>query len=170
MHIDAALAQSHFAYTRWANTRVIDAVKALTLEEQHRPLYTSYRSLLGTLEHMFQAERIWLARFKAEPKPSFGKAGEFRDIEDLEAAWRTLAADVERWANSLDAAQLETHLTWHSVVKNRDFTAPLWQLILHVMNHSSYHRGQVVAMLRQLGHEGVGTDLVFFYLEQQAPK
>ena len=54
------------------------------------------------------------------------------------------------------------------MMDGKQYESPVWQIVLHVVNHATLHRGQVVAMLRQLGMTPPGTDLIYYYRELEA--
>ena len=68
--------------------------------------------------------------------------------------------------SGLDDTELDRVVRYRNF-KGEDHASPLWQLMRHMVNHSTYHRGQITTMLRQLGHEAVSTDLVVYYRQQQ---
>lgn len=156
-----------FAFNAWANHRVLDAAEALTIEQFAKPLGSSFSSVRDTLVHIWAVEWIWLERLQGRSPASFPDAKEFVDLASLRVRW----AEVEkRWLEyvaRLDQAELDEEVDYKTLSfgPSRD---PRWQMMQHVVNHGTYHRGQVIAMLRQLGAKGMGTDLISFYRERKA--
>ena len=75
-----------------------------------------------------------------------------------------MASQIEAFVAGLSDEQLASPLTWNSIPDGEEHTLPLWQPVVHMVNHNTYHRGQVVSLLRQMGYEPPATDLVQFFL------
>lgn len=130
-----------FAYNRWANHRLFEAAAGLDDEGFTRHLGGSFPTVRDTLAHIVGAEWIWLARWHGDsPKGA-----------------------PESW----DLAALAGIIAYRTM-RGEPFAQPLGQLLRHVVNHSSYHRGQVASQLRELGVTVPATDLVLFYRERAA--
>src|SRR5579872_2945388 len=147
------------AYNRWANTRLLNVAAALSAEELDRDLRASFGSLRGTLIHILWGERGWLhhwreGAFLPDPSP-----GEYPDFKSLRSAWNQHDKAYTAYLHSLTQAQLDSP---KAVSANTD---ALGELIQHVLNHSTYHRGQVTLLLRQLGCEAPSTDYRRFLTE-----
>jgi uncharacterized damage-inducible protein DinB len=152
-------------YTLWADGVVLDAAREVSLEHLTRNAGVSFGSLLGTLSHTLGSQRRWLARFVGQGAAQ-QDAGDpsFADLEGLVAGWGETASQLEFFLASLTEEQLEAEVTWGST-KGSVNARPLWQPIAHMVNHSTYHRGQVVSLLRQLGYQPPKTDLIHFFLK-----
>ncbi len=151
-----------FEYNRWANRRTREAVARVSPEQFGREIGGSYGSLRSTLAHLVAAEWVWVRRWKgASPT-----APPFEDreltLETLAAKWQPIETETQAYLDALTAADLEQTIHY-SNTRGQPFAEPLWQQLLHVVNHSSYHRGQVVTLLRQLDAEPLGTDLIAFF-------
>jgi uncharacterized damage-inducible protein DinB len=160
--IDSAFLQLQLDYSRWASQRTLTAARALNPEELQRDLGSSYGGVLGTLVHIFQADRIWLSRLQGSPRLTLGDPGETWNLDALSGAWERVADGFLEW---LPAADNPESLLDYRNLAGQALSVPLWQVILHLVNHATYHRGQVTTMLRQLGYPAVATDLHVFYLD-----
>jgi uncharacterized damage-inducible protein DinB len=148
-----------YDYTRWANARVLDAAERLAPEALERDLGTSFASVRATLAHMLGAEWLWLERCRGRSPRAVPAMATWRTARDLRAAW----AEVQRGQAELLAALGDDALGAEVAYTNLAGEArryPLGDVLRHVVNHATYHRGQVTAMLRQLGAPGVGTDFI----------
>ncbi len=148
-------------YTIWADRTCLDAARGIDPEALTRDAGVSFGSLLGTLSHILGSQRRWLARFtgqQASGDPTFP------DLESLAAGWSETAAELEFFLASLTEEQLAAEITWVDT-EGPVYTRPLWQPVCHMVNHSTYHRGQVVSLMRQLGYEPPETDLIRFFLK-----
>jgi uncharacterized damage-inducible protein DinB len=148
-------------YTLWADRVCLDAARDVPLEALTREAGVSFGSLLGTLTHILRSQRRWLARFTGQAPPD---PAEFPDLEALAAGWSETAAQMEFLLASLTEDQLTAEITWEDTEIGA-VTRPLWQPVSHMVNHSSYHRGQVTSLLRQLGYQPPETDLIDFFLK-----
>lgn len=157
-----------FAYDRWANRRILDVVSRLAPEEFGRDLGSSHPSVEATLAHLLAANWVWLERWLGRSPTGLPDAGwDVGTFEALRAKWAEIENVQQAFVDGLANDDLERPLSYRDT-KGEPFEQPLWQLLRHAVNHASYHRGQVVTMLRQLGAEAVSTDLVLFYREAGA--
>jgi uncharacterized damage-inducible protein DinB len=151
------------AYNAWANNRIFDAVHRLTDEQYKTDMKTSHGSIHGTLTHIVGAEKIWLERFTGNPQP-FLKADEIATASALRAIWEKVGYGMAQWIGTMSDRKLQDVFEMKTL-KGDVYTHVYWQAFQHVVNHSSYHRGQIVTMLRQLDAQPVSTDLILFYRE-----
>jgi uncharacterized damage-inducible protein DinB len=154
-------------YTVWANHRVMRAAATLSVDDFKRDLRSSFGGVRGTLCHVLGVEWIWLERWKGVSPAQVIDEGEFADIVELRDRWTVIEQHRESWFKALRPDALAAPLKYRTVA-GADYEQPLWQLVQHVANHSSYHRGQVVLMLRQLGAKTVSTDLVLWDRDRDA--
>jgi uncharacterized damage-inducible protein DinB len=161
----AATARTLLLYTLWADRQMLGAIAGVTPEDLVRNTGSSFPSLLATLAHVLGAQRMWLSRIAGRPLDRVPGIDDYPDGEALAAGWADTASEIEFFLASLTDAQLATELTW-SNTKGQTFTRPLWQPVLQLVNHTTYHRGQAVTMLRQLGYAAPCTDLIYFLLEK----
>ena len=159
--IDKATVRRLFDYTVWANHRVMRMAATLTLDDFRRDLKSSHGGVRGTLVHMFSAEWIWLERFKGISPRSFPDEGEFADLMALRERWSALEEHRRSWIEELREPALQQPLAY-TQLSGQAFEQPLGILVQHVVNHATYHRGQVITLLRQLGTRAVGTDYVLW--------
>jgi len=156
-------------YTLWADRLCLKAIEPVSAEDLARDTGTSFGSLLGTLAHILGSQRLWLARFEGKVLARVpGDVADYPGFEALAAAWAETSAELGFFLAALTAQQVHGDLTWTST-QGVTYTRPLWQPLLHLVNHSTYHRGQVVSLLRQLGYEPPSTDMIVYLLEQATP-
>ncbi len=160
--IAAALLVTHLDYSRDASMLLLDAVAALPPEEQERDRGASHGGLLGTLRHVFFADRIWLSRLQGAPRFVLADPGESPTAEKLREAWPALLDEFKAQVTAFgDAGVVETFDFVN--LAGKAFRMPRWQALLHVVNHGTLHRGQVMGMLRQMGVPPPATDLIYYY-------
>jgi uncharacterized damage-inducible protein DinB len=163
MSVSADVLRTHLDYTAWAGRRLVQAAGTLTEEELNRDFGTADRSVLGTLAHLYGSDRLWLSRLSGSPHPGFVTDAD-RRLSTLQNDWPVLDARWRDWAARLTAASADS-LVSYTDLKGRHWTQPLWQLVLHVVNHGTHHRGQVSGFLRSMGHTPPVCDLVHYYRE-----
>jgi uncharacterized damage-inducible protein DinB len=146
--MDADYARRLYAYNDWANERILTVIAKLPPEEYTRNIVSSYSSIRETLAHIAFAEWLWLQRWKgmspAGP-PEWVSAVAF---DDLARQIRAVAAERRDYLAQLESAAKA--LSYRST-EGDPFTMALPDLLTHCANHSTYHRGQLVTMLRQVG-------------------
>ncbi|HKB71856.1 MAG TPA: DinB family protein [Thermoanaerobaculia bacterium] len=151
-------ARAHLAYTEWATARLLGAARELSPDELVRDFGTADRSVLGTLTHVFGADRVWLARIR-------GGAQEWpREyvLGDLAADWTSVYARWQEWAAGLTDAAIAEPISYRDM-KGHPWVSPVWQIVLHVVNHGTHHRGQVAGFLRSMGKTPPVLDLIAYY-------
>jgi uncharacterized damage-inducible protein DinB len=165
MFVSAAVLRTHLEYSAWASRLLVDCAGSIAPEELTHDFHTADRSILATLVHIFAADRIWLARIQETEPREFVTDADY-SMAVLQHDWPTLHQRWSEWAGGItdnDAASLISYRD----LKGRAWTQPLWQIVLHVVNHGTHHRGQVSGFLRALGHTPPAIDLVNYYRAQQ---
>ena len=159
--------QRLYDYNSWANARILTACTALTDEQFTRNLGSSFPSVRDTLVHILGAEWIWCERWHGRSHPDLPPGLEFPNLAAVRERWSEVQRNLAEFVASLRDEDLTRELSYQNT-KGEAFTHPLWPALQHVVNHSTYHRGQVTTMLRQLGAKPVSTDLIAFYRERAA--
>lgn len=149
-------------FNGWATRRVLESAAKLNADELHRDLGNSYGGVHGTLTHIFQGDSIWLDRVNGVPTGSLAAYAPDPDFAVFSQRWLAVLDRWVSWAEGLDAAGWDRVVAFRYVKGDAD-SQPIWRMTLHAVNHATYHRGQVTTMLRQLGHEPIGTDLIKYY-------
>ena len=157
---------SLYAFNSWANARVLEAVRALTPEQYTKDLHSSHGGVHGTIVHTMGAEEIWLKRWNGDSPSQFYSPADFPTFESVRQRWTELDRSLVAFSRSLREDGQIGSVIAYTDLKGNPYSQPLWQLMQHLVNHSTYHRGQVVTMLRQLGAKAAATDLVAFYRQQ----
>lgn len=148
-----------YEYNAWANQRVLDACASLNDEQFTRVLGGSFPSVRDTLGHIMGAEWVWLERWHGRSPATLPSAMEFDNLADLRARWTDVNRGVMEFVAKLTAADLARDIEYTNF-KGQKFTYPLGSMLQHVVNHGSYHRGQVANMLRLLDAKPHSTDLL----------
>ena len=158
----SAEALLHLRYSAWASLKLVEAVRAVPDAEFEKPVGVSHSSMLGTLSHILWADWLWSTRV-IEPME---KPGETR--EALETVWPELHHKWISWAERASEAEINRVVEFKSILDGQMARTPAWQIVLHVVNHATLHRGQAIGMLRQMGIAPPHTDLMNYYRELSA--
>jgi uncharacterized damage-inducible protein DinB len=154
------LLKQYAAFNVWANQKLTELILTLPEEMQQRELPSSFPSLHKTIFHMWDAESMWWQRMKLHERiirPSENFKGSTRDIVNGLLSQNKLWEDWVTNATELSIA----HVFQYQTSRKEQFKQPIYQMLLHVFNHDTYHRGQLVNMLRQLGVEKIpATDFI----------
>ena len=154
-----------YDYNAWSNRRAMEAAAALTPEQFTKPLGSSFTSVRDTLAHIYGAEWLWLERFQGRSPASLPDVKEFTNLASLRERWLEHEAQLLGFVRRLTQADLDRVMEYKTL-KFGVYRNPLWQSMQHLVNHGTYHRGQVTTLLRQLGAQPILTDLMHFYRER----
>ncbi len=156
-----AEARSLFDYNAWANARVFETVGRLPVEAQLQTVVSSFPSVLDTLAHIVGAEWIWSKRWMGESPDRFPDWVAQPECGDLRQRLAAVEAERADLLGAMQDADLE-RIVRYGTLSGQQFADPLGQLMRHVVNHSTYHRGQIATQLRQLGRTPPGTDYILW--------
>ena len=163
MPVSAEILRTHIDYTAWASAKLVAAVATLSPEHLNHDFGTADRSIVRTLAHVFAGDRIWLARLTGGPPPAAGFITDAdRSLEVIQRDWPVLHERWKEWARGLSDKDTKTAITYKDL-KGNPWAQPTWQIVLHVVNHGTHHRGQVSGFMRALGHTPPGIDLIYYY-------
>jgi uncharacterized damage-inducible protein DinB len=165
MSVPVETLRTHLRYAAWASARIVDAAARLSPEELTRDFRSADKHVLGTLAHVYAADRVWLGRIHGTPPPVFIDPDRDVRLEVVQTDWPALLGRWQAWASALDDA---TAPCTYQDLQGRTHTTPLWQIVLHVVNHGTHHRGQAAAMIRAMGHVPPPLDLIRYYRETPA--
>ena len=154
-----------YDYNRWAGRRTLTVAGTLASDDFLRPMGNSFSSVRDTLVHILGAEWIWLERWQGRSPKALLTPAAFPTVQSLKLRWETVERDQMQFIEALTPPCLGQELTYMNQ-KGQRCSYPLWQQLVHVVNHSSYHRGQVTTLLRQLGAEAVSTDFLVYFDEK----
>ena len=153
-------------YNYWARDRVLDAIATITPEQFIRPMGSSFSSVHDTVAHICAAERIWITRLKGEKLQGVPKPDRLPDVDAARKEWAELESDMREQLARLGPEAVE-HTIEYQDLRGNDQLDVLWQVLQHVVNHGTYHRGQITTMLRQLdASPPKSMDLIAFYRDR----
>jgi uncharacterized damage-inducible protein DinB len=153
-------------YHYWARDRMLEAIAPLNEDEFTRDLGSSFKSIRDTVVHTYSAEWVWLQRLNGTSPTSPIPFDRFDDVATLRKAWVELESEFRAHLHAKSDADLAGEIDYRNIagVPGRSVIS---HIIQQVINHATYHRGQVTTMLRQLGATGLkGQDLIAYHRER----
>jgi len=142
------------SYHIWANKLLMDSILELPTDQQEKEIPSSFPSFYKTFHHMLMAELAWWKRITDE-KPVIESIDTFAgSLKDLCTVLQQQSLQWNEWLVNRTDTNLQEMITY-THASGKAYTMPLYQIVLHVHNHGTYHRGQLVTMLREIGVEKI---------------
>jgi uncharacterized damage-inducible protein DinB len=150
-------------YHYWARDRMIDAIDPLTAEQYQRDLGSSFKSIHQTVVHIYAAEWAWHSRWVGRSPTALLSSDAYPNVASIRSAWAEHEGRMRALLDDLGEAGV-TRVFEYTLLNGTAGSSPFWQMFQHVVNHASYHRGQVTTMLRQIGAQPAKSmDMIAFY-------
>ena len=150
-------------YNIWANNIVYSWFEKITDEQWEQPVVSSFESISATALHIARAETIWLERLNNSSSPFWPPADFKGSKKELQEVWNKASQNLKSFVENFDETKMQTNLNYRRI-NGETFQQPHYQIFSHVFNHSTYHRGQIVTLLRQVGFTDVSsTDMSGFF-------
>lgn len=153
-----------YAYNAWANRRTVDSLEPLAPAALTAPMAGSFRSLRDTLVHVIGAEWIWWQRCIGERPKGLFDVNDFPDVPSFRAKWPEIDRGYSSLVNDADLNEQITYMNRHG----NQYTYSVETILINNVNHSSYHRGQIVTLLRQIDAKPAVTDYLLWVDERSA--
>jgi uncharacterized damage-inducible protein DinB len=161
--MNLAYLQTLLDYHYWARDIVLDAVTVLPREKFTQPVTSSFTSVRDTVAHIYAADFVWFQRWVGNAPQGLIAYDQFLDATSIRTAWKDLETEVRQFVNNLGDAGINKRFDY-TLLSGAPDTAPFWEMLVHVVNHGSYHRGQVTTLMRQLGaNPPKPTDMIAFF-------
>jgi uncharacterized damage-inducible protein DinB len=153
-------------YHYWARDRMLEAAEQLTPAQYTKDLGNSFRSVRDTIVHTYSAEWVWYSRWIGFSPDAFPNPEDFPDVAAIRAAWKAQQEKVRLFVGALGEKNFEKVFDY-KLMNGQAATSVFRDMLQHVVNHATYHRGQVTTLLRQLGAAAPkGQDMIVFYRER----
>jgi len=153
-------------YNYWARDRIFEAVSALAPEQYARAMGNSFSSIRETLVHVYSAEWVWLSRWQGVSPTAPLAADQWPDLTSLVTSWTALEAKIRTVVGGVDDAGV-ARVIEYKLLSGQPGKSPFGSMVQHVVNHGTYHRGQMTTMLRQMGSAPPkSTDFITFVRER----
>ena len=164
------LIRSFYDYNAWANARVLDTAASLTRAQLLAPGGASFDSVRDTLVHTMAAQWLFLERWQGRSPTAMPEATAFPDLATIRARWDDTEQDTQTFVAGLDDARLGDVVAYVNIQGER-WAYPLWQQMIHQVNHATQHRSETAVLLTQLGHSPGWLDFMYFVdLQNSAPR
>lgn len=150
-----------YAHNDWANGEVLDAASRLSPEAYARKVGPGWGSVRALLVHLADVDRVWVRRWKGEAASPNPDEGQYASLTALRAAWAATMAKRQDFLGGLTAEALRAPIAYRNS-RGKSFSQPLWELLYHVLNHSTDHRGHLSTMLTDLGQPPAPLDFIFW--------
>jgi uncharacterized damage-inducible protein DinB len=155
--------QTLLDYHYWARDRLLEAIDPLTQEQFNKAMGSSFTSIRETVVHVYAAEVAWYSRWQGVSPSALMTSESLPDVASIRSAWAEQEKNMRRFIESLGESGVGKVFDYKNLMQQPN-TAPFWQMLQHVVNHASYHRGQVTTMLRQMSAAaGKSMDMIAFY-------
>jgi uncharacterized damage-inducible protein DinB len=157
----AEAVRTMYEYNAWANTRILDTAAHVTAEQLLAGGGASFDSLRDTLVHAMSAQWLYLERWRGRSPRAFLDPREFPDVASIRRRWDEIERDTQAFVAGLSDAQLARDLEYTNM-KGERWTYPLWQQMLHQVNHATQHRSEAAVMLTHAGHSPGWLDFLYY--------
>ncbi len=157
-----SLCVSHLQFMKWADDIYFGLPAQFPAGKAEEDTGISFQSFTGTLQHIYKAELLWFRRVQNDLYPKIGDITIPDHIEQWQELWNGLHFAWIRWAETIEESGWEETVI-HRTTSGSEMQLPRWQVIMHLVNHGSYHRGQLASLMRQAGLRPPSTDLIAFY-------
>lgn len=155
-----------YAFHHWATDRILTAFDHVTAAQLDQPWGGSFDTGRGLLRHILGAEWLWCQRWNGTSPRKVPDLPPSLDGAGFRAEWKKLRAEEQSYLAELSGERLCGELSYVNLKGERN-VYPLSDILLHVVNHGTYHRGQLTHLLRDLGLPAPSTDYLLFLNEQR---
>jgi uncharacterized damage-inducible protein DinB len=159
--MNTALIRTFYAYNTWANERILTACAGLSDRQFVAEGSASFSSIRNTLVHTMWAQWNWLLRWRGEPNPPHFEPADYPDLAAVRTAWAEIDRETHVFVADVDEAALESICRYVNS-RHEPMTYPLWQQMLHQVNHGTQHRSEVAVLLTEYGHSPGGMDFIVY--------
>ena len=153
--------QQYAAYNIWANKKITETANLLSEEQINKEIVSSFPSVYKTVLHLMEVENVWWQRLQLveQTTPPGWFTGNFTELSkkllELSQQW-------ESWVQNANEANINHVFAWYNL-KKEYFKEPVYKMLLHLFNHQTFHRGQLITMFRQSGLDKIPpTDFIVF--------
>jgi uncharacterized damage-inducible protein DinB len=148
-----------YDYNDWANQRILGTTAKLSHEQFVQPGLASFSSIQATLVHTMNGQWVWLSRWQGNSPTTMFDSADFPDVAALRSQWSKVEQETQQFLSGLKPADLDNMIAYTST-EGRPFAFPLWQLLLHQVNHATQHRSEVAMQLSSFGFSPGWLDMV----------
>jgi uncharacterized damage-inducible protein DinB len=155
------LIHTYYRYTNWGNLKILETAARLSDEQYNQKCDVSFGSVHGILVHTIAVQWLWLRRWQGNSPNALPKPEEFAGLAALREYHSQIESETQAYLAALTETQVNAPLTYVNM-KGREWTYPLWQLMLHQANHATQHRSEVAFITSQWAISPGGMDFLVF--------
>ena len=157
-----------FLYNQWANGRILDSVERIDPDNWTQAGGMSHGSLRGILVHILAAEVLWRMRSLEGLSPTqLILESEFTRLSDLRMHWRDEDRQMQLHLDTMTDQDLQNVIHYQNT-RQKHYENPLWQLLMHMINHGTQHRAEAAVVLTDFGASPGNLDMIAFWRENMA--
>ena len=153
--------RSLYRYNTWANVQVLGAAARCTPAQLRERGGASFDSVHDTLVHTLGAQWLYLERWHGRSPRALPAPAEFADLAAVRARWDGIEKDTQQFVERLTEARLAETIAYTNFEDVR-WAYPLWQQMVHRVNHATQHRSEAAMLLTRLGHSPGWLDYLYF--------
>ena len=154
--------QQYASYNLWANKVITDKINQLAEDIIQKEMKSSFISIYKTVVHLMDVESVWWQRLKLQEQVEWPGKNFYGNFKELSEQLLFLSKQWQQWAANAKEVNFE-HVFGYYNSRKEYFKQPVYEILLQVFNHQTYHRGQLVTMMREQGVEKIpGTDFIIF--------
>ncbi len=161
--------QQAYEYMYWATKRYFAVAEGLTEEQLHRKQGHSWDDVHATLVHMMSSEWVWMQRWHGTSPKGHLDAAQYPTLAALKKRWGEVEAEMWAFIEAQSEASLQAPITY-SNFRGETFHVPLWQMLAHVVNHETHHRGELAAMSALMGVSHPEDEMIQYFLNASGQK
>lgn len=152
-----------YDYNYWANAKILDTTQQITDEQLFAPTHDSYGNLHGTLVHTMSAEWVWRTRWSGTSPKAPLRNEDFPSLAAIRSRWNQEEQQMRTFLASLSEEDVR-RIVQYTNMQGQAYSVPLWQLMMHLVNHGTQHRSEAATILTELGHSPGDIDMLVFVL------
>jgi uncharacterized damage-inducible protein DinB len=156
-------------YSYWANHRYFAVTEGLTDEQLRRKQRHSWGDVHSVLVHMMSSETVWLKRWQGEAPKQHLEATSFPNLSSLKSAWAEVETNMRAFVEAQSEEDLQNVITYTNFT-GQTFRVPLWQMLMHVTNHATHHRGELAAMFALMDVPHPEEEVIQYFLDLSGQK
>lgn len=152
-----------YSYDSWVNQRLLADAERLPPERTRESFGASFDTIHGTLAHILGSQINWLSRWRGVSPTRQVTGADFASLSAIQQRWAEHHQELEAHMSGLTNEELNAPLSYRNI-EGKSYTLPMWEQMVHVVNHGTHHRGELADMLTRCGHAPEPTDLIRYCL------
>jgi uncharacterized damage-inducible protein DinB len=152
-----------YDYCYWANRRYLLVAEGLSDEQLHRSQGHSWGDVHSVLVHMMSSETVWLGRWRDQSPKAHLDPKDYPTLSALKENWAQVEGEMRLFIEQQTEESLQSEITYNNF-RQEKFSVPLWQMLMHVVNHETHHRGELAAMFALMNVAHPEEEVIQYFL------